>query len=124
MSYPALKNLGVNRPHEISSYTLYSNNEVDTLRIRYTRQKGSLLPTVKKFNFPRRPLPGVQLNPGATNLTEISPALEDALAELTKLLQKNKSEQNKKAELIQELTEFEAYVADRISELKAEIEQL
>ncbi len=58
MSYPALKNLGVNRPHEISSYTLSSGCNADTLKIKYSRQKGSLLPTVKRFHFPRRPVPG------------------------------------------------------------------
>lgn len=124
MSYPALKNLGINRPHEISGYTLASTNDVDTLRIKYVRQKGSLLPTAKKFKFPRRPIPGVQPAPGESPMTEISPALEEALAELSQLLSDQSSTQDRKAELLQEVDEFEEYVRVRMAEFRAEIEKL
>lgn len=124
MTYPALKNLGINRPHEISSYTLSTNNDEDILRIRYTRQKGSLLPTAKKFKFPRRPMPGIQVQPGEVGITEISPALEDALAELSQLLKENTSFDDRRDVLLQELSEFEDYIHVRIGEFKTEIEQL
>ncbi len=124
MSYPALKNLGINRPHEISAYTLTTHNDVDTLRIKYVRQKGSLLPTAKKFKFPRRPVPGVQPVPGEVAMTEISPALEEALEELSHLLSEANSTQDKKAELLHELHEFEEYIRIRIAEFRAEVEKL
>lgn len=124
MSYPALKNLGINRPHEISSYTLSSTNDIDTLRIRYTRQKGSLLPASKKFKFPRRPMPGVQVVPGESVMTEISPALEAALGELSHLLSETMSLADKKTELLHDIDEFEEYVRVRLAEFKAEIEKL
>lgn len=124
MSYPALKNLGINRPHEISSYTLSSTNDIDTLRIRYTRQKGSLLPASKKFKFPRRPMPGVQVVPGESVMTEISPALEAALGELSHLLSETASLADKKTELLHDIDEFEEYVRVRLAEFKAEIEKL
>lgn len=124
MSYPALKNLGINRPHEISGYTLTSENDNDVLRIRYVRQKGSLLPTSKRFRFPRRPMPGVHIAPGEPEMTEISPALEEALAELSSLLSENKSEKNKKAELLKEIDEFESFIRTQLAEFRAEIEKL
>lgn len=120
MSYPALKNLGINRPHEISSYSLLTNDDVDTLRVRYTRQKGSLLPTARKYKFPRRPMVGVD----GQAQTEISPALEAALSELSKLLSDQIDTRDRKAELLNELTEFENYVSSRVAEFKAEIEKL
>lgn len=124
MSYPALKNLGINRPHEISGYTLTTENDNDVLRVRYMRQKGSLLPTSKRFKFPRRPMPGVHTLPGEPEMTEISPALEDALAELSSLLSDSKSEHDKKVELIRELDEFESFIRTQLAEFRAEIEKL
>ncbi len=123
-AYPALLSLGINRPHEISSYSLSSTNDVDILRICYTRQKGSLLPTSKKFKFPRRPIPGIHPQPGESLMTEISPALEEAVEELSQLLSKERSFQDRKTELLRELDEFEEYVSLQIAEFKAEIEQL
>lgn len=124
MSYPALKNLGINRPHEISGYTLSTHNEVDTLRIKYVRQKGSLLPTAKRFQFPRRPMPGIPVAPGEVGMTEISPALEEALAELSILINQQQSDKERKAFLLKELEEFEEYVNAQIKTFKTEIEQL
>lgn len=124
MSYPALKNLGINRPLEISGYTLSTHQDVDTLRIKYNRQKGSLLPTTKRFQFPRRPMPGMPVVPGEAVMTEISPALEDALAELSQLLSDTHATKDKKAELLQELDEFESFIKTRLAEFRSEIEQL
>jgi len=122
-NFPALKNLGINRPHEISGYSLSSFNHVDTLRIRYNRKKGSLLPTSKKFQFPRRPTPGMQAA-GAEFMEEISPALGDALNELSLLLDEKQHNSNRKQLLIDELDEFGAFVRSRLAEFKAEIEKL
>lgn len=124
MSYPALKNLGINRPHEISAYTLSSNNDVDTLRIRYARKHGSLLPTAKKFKFPRRPMQGMPVEPGEQLLTEISPALESALGELSQLLAEQHNVADRKAELLREMDDFMDYVGVQIQSFKAEIENL
>ncbi len=123
MTYPALKNLGINRPHEISGYTLSTEGDVDTLRIRYVRQKGSLLPTSKRFKFPRRPMPGIQMAGGGA-MTEISPALEDALSELAKLLNDKRNESDKKAELLEEIDEFENFIRSQLADFRAEIKKL
>lgn len=123
-SYPALLSLGINRPEEISGYTLSTRHEIDTLHVKYSRQKGSLLPTGKKFTFPRRPVHGVQPMPGQALITEISPALEAAIEELSTLLSKETSRQERKAELLKELDDFEDYIRTQIAEFKSEIEKL
>ncbi|MGY0400001.1 MAG: DUF3461 family protein [Ostreibacterium sp.] len=122
--YPALKNLGINRPHEISSYTLTSSNGEDLLRIRYNRQKGSLLPTAKKFKFPRRPIPGIQAVPGEVTMTEISPALEGALTELSHLLDDKSSVMDKKVELLREIDELEEHINLQFTAFRNEINRL
>lgn len=122
MSYPALTNLGIMRPHEISGYTLSSTNEEDTLRIKYVRQKGSLLPTARKYTFPRRPMPGVPVDNHLQ--TEVSPALEEALNELSQLLSKKQDSSDKKAELLHDLKEFESYIRVQLAEFREEIEKL
>ncbi len=124
MTYPALKNLGINRPHEISGYTLSTEGDMDTLRIRYARHKGSLLPTSKRFKFPRRPMPCVHVAPGEPEMTEISPALEEALEELSSLLSEEKAEADKKAELLKEIDEFENFICTQLAEFRVEIEKL
>lgn len=123
MSYPALKSLGINRPHEISGYTLSSTNDVDTLRIKYSRQRGSLLPTVRKYQFPRRPMPGVASADGQL-LTEVSPALEDALNELSTLLSRRKDSSNRKADLLRDLEAFENYIREELADFRSDIEKL
>lgn len=123
MTYPALKKLGINRPHEISGYTLSTYNNVDTLRIKYARQKGSLLPTAKRFQFPRRPMPA-SIATGEVEMTEISPALEEALAELASLLDEQKSIAARKAELLAELDEFQNFIGTQLNQFRAEIEKL
>lgn len=125
MSYPALKNLGINRPHEISGYTLSTELDVDILRVRYTRQKGSLLPTSKRFKFPRRPMAGVQSDPGKVLMTEISPALESALTELSSLLgETQKSNADSKADLLREIDEFESLIRAQLADFRTEIKRL
>lgn len=124
MSYPALKNLGVNRPYEISGYTLSTESDVDVLRIRYTRQKGSLLPKSRRFQFPRRPLAGLPVEPGNTPITEISPALEEALTELSSLLSDNKSRTERKEDLVKEINELERLILSQLANFRAEIEKL
>lgn len=124
MNYPALYNLGINRPNEISGYSLSTHNDVDTLRVKYTRQKGSLLPTSKRFKFPRRPMPGLQAVPGEVSMTEISPALESALAELSQLLSDKNNTNDRKADLLNEIDEFESYIKTRLTEFRNEVEKL
>lgn len=123
MSYPALENLGIMRPHEISGYTLSTTNNEDTLRIKYRRQKGSLLPTARKYTFPRRPMPGTTSADGQY-LTEVSPALEDALNELSRLLSEKDDSHDRKAELLHEIEEFESYIRVQLAEFREEIEKL
>ncbi len=122
MEYKTLSDLGIKRPNEISNYSLsYNcNDSTDILRIKYTRKKGSLLPVAKKFTFPKRKMPGINID----NMTEVSPTLKKAVAELDDILDKDKSNKDRKKELMSELSEFQSYVCHRITEFKSEIDKL
>ena len=76
--YPALTQMGISNPSQISRYSLQHINNVDILRIVYKRQKGSLLPVSKKFKFGRAEK--MVVTDGGRNQTEtvheISPFLK------------------------------------------------
>ncbi len=109
MEYPTLKKLGITRPHEISGYTLSTSGNIDTLRVRYTRKKGSFLPTSKRFQFLRDPMKGMnnENEPTQSVVTEISPVLAQVLLELESLLSAEKSTRNKKEQLLKDINDFE-----------------
>jgi len=50
---PTLKEMGIKTPDEIAHYRLYMEGHVDILKIFYQRQKGSFLPTTRKYKFGR-----------------------------------------------------------------------
>ncbi len=133
MEYPALKKLDINRPHEISGYTLSTSGNIDTLRIRYTRKKGSLLPTSKRFKFSRDPMKGMnnENEPTQSVVTEISPVLEQVLLELETLLSTQRTTETKKEQLLKDINEFEKDMEDflnlarsQLANFRADIEQL
>jgi hypothetical protein len=52
-NYPRLAEMGVQHPHQIEKFAVYTTDSFDVLRIIYERQKGSLLPVSRKYKFPR-----------------------------------------------------------------------
>ena len=52
-TYPTLTEMGINNPGEIERFSLNTINNIDIIRIVYTRKKGSLLPASKRFRFGR-----------------------------------------------------------------------
>ncbi|MEM6512826.1 MAG: DUF3461 family protein [Pseudomonadota bacterium] len=83
--YPRLTEMGIQNPQQIVSYAINSMNRIDTLRITYKREKGSLLPTSKSFEFPR-----IQQTPEpdkiAGTVLATSPRLKEIRRELESLL--------------------------------------
>lgn len=124
MKYPALNKLGISRPQEVSSYSLTSQNHMDTLRVRYARQPGSVLPVSKRFQFPRRPVAGPQTEPGRPLETVLSPALAEVLDELTALLENKETVIKQKTDILQEIEELENYMRSRFEELKKDITEM
>ena len=87
--FPALEEMGINRAHEISQYSLRPDGaDKDILKIRYKRAKGSLLPQSRTYKFGRS-LKTVIADGGTARMEhvyEISPFLLKAVAELDSLV--------------------------------------
>ncbi len=83
-NYPRLKEMGVQNPHQIEKFSIYSTDEFEILRIVYAREKGSLLPVSRKYKF-RRIKKTVLVDSGTRQtdiLYESAPAFREALSEL------------------------------------------
>ena len=126
--FPTLKEMGINNPQEIDRYSLQTINEsMDILRIVYKRQKGSLLPSSKRFRFGRseRILMGEDETKSPVVHYEISPFVRKAMAELDKIVQ-SKRDRNYQLQVIREemqrlqedTTARMAYIQELVDELK------
>ena len=52
-NYPRLTEMGIQSPHQIEKFAVYTTEKLDVLHVIYERQKGSLLPVSRKYKFPR-----------------------------------------------------------------------
>ena len=91
-AYPVLSEMGISRFHEISHYSLQCDGESkDILRVNYTRARGSLLPSSRKYKFGRS-YKTIVANGGTSRMEsiyEISPFLLNAMSELDALVDGN-----------------------------------
>ncbi len=124
--YPSLTEMGITSPEDISRYSLQKSNNVDILRIVYKRQKGSFLPTSKKFRFGRAKK--MVVTDGGSNKTEviheISPFLGKAIDELHEIVNMKLSQNEQKEVILDEISRLEEETNTRITYLKALINQL
>jgi hypothetical protein len=91
MKTPTLDEMGIRNPHEIARYTVSeADDRTDELTIIYQRQPGSLLPKRRIYEFGRATRSSVYDSGTATmeDRFEISPILQEAIAELDALLKK------------------------------------
>ena len=51
--YRRLSEMGINNPHEIEKFAIYTVGHTDVLQITYDRKKGSLLPVSRVANSDR-----------------------------------------------------------------------
>lgn len=124
--YPALTEMGITNPEDISRYSLQYINNIDVLRIIYKRKKGSLLPTSKKFRFGRAQK--MIVTDSGTNKTkviyEVSPFVAKVTDELHKIV-KLKHTQHEIKEVIQdEIHRLEEETKSRINYLKTLVDKL
>lgn len=124
--YPALTEMGITNPEDISRYSLQYINNIDILRIVYKRKKGSLLPTSKKFRFGRAQK--MVVTDSGTNKTkviyEVSPFVAKVTDELHKIVQLKQSQQEIKEVIQDEINRLEEETKSRISYLKTLVDQL
>ena len=124
--FPTLTEMGINNPGEIERYSLNTTNNIDVLRIVYKLQKGSLLPTSKRFEFGRASKTVVA--DSGTQKTEIvheiSPFLRKAMKELDGIIGAKKSS-IKQAKLVkQELQQLHQDMASRLTYIESLIDEM
>jgi hypothetical protein len=136
METPTLTAMGINNPSEINRYALSQPSAlVDELTIYYKRQKGSLLPVRRTYEFGRA-LRSAVADSGTgrfANVGDISPRLLEAIAELDALLARRETSEGRKAELLEQLGSLrktlaargqDAEIDNRLKEIEAGLREL
>jgi Protein of unknown function (DUF3461) len=106
METPTLTEMGIKNPSEITRYALSQPSAlVDELTIYYKRQKGSLLPVRRSYEFGRA-LRSALADSGTGRIAhvgDISPRLLQATAELDSLLARKQAGEGRKEALLEQL---------------------
>jgi Protein of unknown function (DUF3461) len=129
METPTLTEMGINNPSEITRYALSKPSaHTDELTVYYKRQKGSLLPVRRAYEFGRAMRTAVaDSGTGRTaDLGDISPRLLEAVAELDGLLARKDSFEDRKGAVLAKLSELRQAVAaqTRDSELDKRLDEI
>ena len=125
--YPILSSMGVQNPVQIIGYTLTQPRpDMDILRIRYERPKGSFLPVVRSYTFGR--LQRVQVMDGAMNQSElvfeISPVLSKAILELDSIVQSKQDRNELKQQILSEIQRVQEEFTAELNALRQLVERL
>ncbi len=117
--------MGVVNPKQIARFTVHEADNVDVLRVIYSRKKGSILPVSKTFKFPR--IKKSVLVDGGTRQTQIvyesAPVFANAIIELDEIIEKNSNVDELNQILEDEILQLEAEVTSRIDYIKMLIAQ-
>ncbi|MCK1792028.1 DUF3461 family protein [Pseudomonas violetae] len=125
--FTTLKEMGISAFELISRFSLRREHDRDVLKIHYLRPVTSLRRHSQKFTFarPRISIPGQSRHSQAwRQLTDCSPMLQQALAELKQLTGTNEQPLSAKQEWLQDLHHLENVVEARLVEIRENIEQL
>ncbi|MEE9327937.1 MAG: DUF3461 family protein [Cocleimonas sp.] len=124
--YPALAEMGITNPEDITRYSMQYINNIDVLRIVYKRKKGSLLPTSKKFRFGRSKK--MVVTDSGLNKTEVlyevSPFVSKVTDELHKIVELKHSQSKQKEIILDEIHRLEEETNTRITYLKELVSKL
>lgn len=136
METPTLTEMGINNPGEITRYTMTQLSPyTDELTVYYKRQKGSLLPVRRAYEFGRA-MRSALADSGTgrvASVGDISPRLLEAVAELDRLLARKDSQDDRKASALGKLAELrqamtargkDAELEKRLDEIQAELQNL
>lgn len=120
--YPRLAEMGITEPALITDYVVNSIHGIDVLRIKQKRERGSLLPTRRSWEFPRIQEGAPDKETGV--ILSTSPVLKEVTAELDRLLAGKQHVESTVAALVDELQALEAEVAMRVHHIQGELERL
>ena len=124
--YPSLLEIGIKNPDEIIRYSVQSKNDIDSLRVIYKRQQGSLLPASKKFIFNRKKrMVSADSDSDKTKIIdEINPVLDKVIAELDQVVNQHHTHDEQKEIIQDEIDRLDQEVAARIAYIKTLVEKL
>ena len=124
--HTTLTEMGITSFESISKYNLRQEGDFDILKIYYKREKGSFLPRSKKFRFGRATRT-VMVDSGRQQwqeVSEISPFLLSALTELNKLAHEEKKAVDSKEAISENLVHLERIMAEKLAEIRAQLDRL
>lgn len=125
--YSTLSSMGVQNPMQIIGYTLTQPRpDMDILRIRYERPKGSFLPVVRSYTFGRSQR--IQVSDGAMSQSElvfeISPVLSKAILELDSIVHSKQDRNEMKVQILSEIERIQEEFNAELNSLKQLVERL
>lgn len=125
--YSTLTSMGVQHPLQIIGYTLTQPRlDMDVLKIRYERPKGSFLPVVRSYTFGRSQR--TQVSDGAMNqgelVFEISPVLSKAILELDSIVHAKQDRGELKLQILNEIERVKEEFNAELNALKQLVERL
>ncbi len=126
--YPTLNEMGIAEESidGVYKYSLRQEAAEDVLKIYFKREKGSILPKSKKFKFGR----SAQTHRVDSSqnkyqeFSEMSPFLMRAIDELHKLVQHEHEITDIKERLLTDLEHLEKVMANKIRDLRNDIDKL
>ena len=121
--YPRLTEMGIQHPQQIDAYAINSMNRVDTLRITYKREKGSLLPISRSYEFPRIQQTREPDKIAGTVLAT-SPVLKEIRAELEDLLSTKKKKTCTVKSVRKELQSLENDMQMRLGQIRRQLDEI
>ena len=124
--FETLKDMGIDDVHDIEKYTSRIEGDMDILKIYLHRHQGEWFAKSKKFKF-KRVHKNVPVKEGLQPfrvITEPSPYYLRAVAELDLLVTEEKTTQNKKEVLLEELEHLEKVVARKIEDIRRQIDEM
>lgn len=125
--YSTLSEMGIQNPQQIDRYsvqTIHANTDI--LRIVYKRKKGSLLPTSKRFRFPRteKVMPGNSDSEQSQIYYEISPVVHKAMVELDSIVRSKRDRAQQLAVINDEVQRLQDETISRIEYIKSLIAKM
>ena len=128
--------MGINNPSEITRYTLSQLNAfTDELTVYYKRQKGSLLPVRRAYEFGRA-MRSALADSGTGRVAtvgDVSPKLLEAVAELDRLIARKDSFEDRKGAVLGKLSDLrqvltarakDTEIDKRLDEIEMEVQGL
>lgn len=124
--YPTLLEMGIEEPHEVERYTSRIEGDMDILKIYFHRHQGEWMTKSKKFKF-KRQHKNMRVNEGRVPYiatTESSPYFLRAISELDTLVTVEKTAQDRKQRLLEDIEHLEKVVARKLEDMRRQIEEM